>query len=140
MNNYTIAAGKLASIGILATLVGTACSADDKKDTAAYQGPITPGGDGGADGSDEDSTETTGAANPQVAAANVSVTIGSGTGGTTTGGSSDGAAGAGPGPGSNTLPPGFTAAEFGGYKVHETTDEDTIDSDDCGSTILGVVR
>jgi len=139
MNNYKIAAGKLASLGIIATLFGTACSTDDKNDTAAYQGPITPGGEGGADAGDNDSTETTGSANPQVAAANVAVTIGNATSDTTTSGGEAGA-GSGPGPGSNTLPPGFTAAELGGYKVHETTNEDDIDSDDCGSTIIGVVR
>lgn len=138
MNNYKIAAGKFASLGIIATLFGTACSTDSKNDTAAYQGPISPGGEGGADANDE-STETTGSANPQVSAANVSVSIGNGTSDTTTSGGEAGA-GSGPGPGSNTLPPGFTAAELGGYKVHETSDEDDIDSDDCGSTIIGVVR
>ena len=141
MNNYKSAAGKLASIGIIATVFATACSMDEKNEADGYTGPIDPIGEGGAGaGNDDDGTQTTGEENQQVAAANVSVTIGSGTSGTTTGGGNDGAAGAGPGPGSNTLPPGFTAAELGGFKVYESNDEDAIDSDDCGSTILGVVR
>jgi len=141
MNTHKLAAGKLVSLSLIAVLPNIACSTDKNNEAPAYQGPI---GGGGADAGNDDGTETsgaetTGAANPQVAAANINATIGNATSDTTTGG--NGAAGAaGAGPGSNTLPPGFTAAEFGGYKVHETTDDDAIDTDDCGSTIVGVVR
>lgn len=139
MNRYDRTSVKVVSLGLIAVLLGTACS-DDKKDAAGYEGPVGSGGTGAVDGTGDDSeTKTTGTANPQVAAASAGITIGSGTSDTTTGG--NGAAGAaGAGPGTNTLPPGFTATEFGGYKVHETSDEDSIDTDDCGSTILGIVR
>ncbi|HEU5072947.1 MAG TPA: hypothetical protein VFU02_02215, partial [Polyangiaceae bacterium] len=141
MKNPSTAAGTLKALGLLAVLLSSACSADKNNDASGYEGPLGGGGSGasnGDGGGGTDGSQTTGAVNPQ-AAAGITVTIGNGTSDTTTGGSGDGGA-AGAGPGSNTLPPGFTAAEFGGYKVHETSDEGEIDSDDCGSTIIGVVR
>src|SRR6187402_3125637 len=105
MNYSKVAARALAPLGLIATLVSTACSTDNKNDESDF---VNPTGGGGADaGNDDDGTETT-SFNPQVAAATgVTVTIGNGTSGTTTGA---GGAGGEEG-GSNTLPPGFTAAE-----------------------------
>jgi fibro-slime domain-containing protein len=139
MDNYKIAAGKLAPLGLIAMLLGTACSSDKKNNAADLESPIASGGGGGSGGTGTNSAATTGATNPQISAANVTVTIGNSTSDTTTGGGDAGGAG-GAGPDSNTLPPGFTPAEFGGYKVHETSDEDEIETDDCGSTILGIIR